>query len=98
MLATQMSQHKTDTQNDLQQKQEDAFEKTSEQVKAQEDWQQKEMQYLEQQYSNLLAEVHARAEVWCCELLIFFFQCLRDDFSSLSPLAAEGNLGMLVYF
>ncbi|NXR84702.1 CC171 protein, partial [Pycnonotus jocosus] len=55
-------QHKTDTQNHLQQKQEDAFEKMSEQLKAQEDWQQKEKQYLEQQYSNLLAEVHARAE------------------------------------
>ncbi|NWX33443.1 CC171 protein, partial [Notiomystis cincta] len=53
--------HKTDTMNDLQQNQEDAFEKMSEQLKAQELCWQKEKQYLEQQYSNLLAEVHARA-------------------------------------
>lgn len=78
MLVTQIahleyiSKHKTDTMNDLQQNQENAFEKMSEQLKAQEHCWQKEKQYLEQQYSNLLAEVHRRAQVWCCELLIFF--------------------------
>ncbi|NWR00285.1 CC171 protein, partial [Paradoxornis webbianus] len=54
--------HKTDTINDLQQNQENAFEKMSEQLKAQEHCWQKEKQYLEQQYSNLLAEIHRRAE------------------------------------
>ncbi|OWK54524.1 Coiled-coil domain-containing protein 171 [Lonchura striata] len=54
--------HKTDTVNDLQQKQEDAFEKMSEQLKAQEHCWQKEKQYLEQHYSNILAEIHARAQ------------------------------------
>ncbi|NXA80099.1 CC171 protein, partial [Thryothorus ludovicianus] len=54
--------HKTDAMNDLQQNQEDAFEKMSEQLKAQEHCWQKERQYLEQQYSNLLAEIHARAQ------------------------------------
>ncbi|XP_072778481.1 coiled-coil domain-containing protein 171-like isoform X2 [Taeniopygia guttata] len=54
--------HKTDTMNDLQQKQEDAFEKMSEQLKAQEHCWQKERRYLEEQYSNMLAEAHARAQ------------------------------------
>ncbi|NWT34487.1 CC171 protein, partial [Cardinalis cardinalis] len=54
--------HKTDTMNDLQQNQEDALEKMSEQLKAQEHWWRKEKQYLEQQYSNILAEVHARSQ------------------------------------
>ncbi|NXC61683.1 CC171 protein, partial [Aleadryas rufinucha] len=54
--------HKTDTMNDLQQNQEDTFEKMSEQLKAQDHCWQKEKQYLEQQYSNLLAEAHARAQ------------------------------------
>ncbi|XP_058679888.1 coiled-coil domain-containing protein 171-like [Ammospiza caudacuta] len=54
--------HKTDTMNDLQQNQEDALEKMSEQLKAQEHWSQKEKQYLEQQYSNALAEIHARSQ------------------------------------
>ncbi|NXQ13501.1 CC171 protein, partial [Peucedramus taeniatus] len=54
--------HKTDTMNNLQQNQEDAFEKMSEQLRAQEHWWRKEKQYLEQQYSNMLAEVHARAQ------------------------------------
>ncbi|NXP00584.1 CC171 protein, partial [Certhia brachydactyla] len=54
--------HKSDTVNDLQQNQEDAFEKMSEQLKAQEHGWQKEKQYLERQYSNLLAEVHTRAQ------------------------------------
>uniref|UniRef100_A0A8C9MLZ1 CC171 protein n=1 Tax=Serinus canaria TaxID=9135 RepID=A0A8C9MLZ1_SERCA len=52
--------HKTDTMNDLQQNQEDALEKMSEQLKAQEHWWQKEKQYLEHQYSTVLAEAHAR--------------------------------------
>ncbi|NWZ95809.1 CC171 protein, partial [Nesospiza acunhae] len=54
--------HKTDTMNDLQQNQEDALEKMAEQLKAQEHWWRKEKQYLEQQYSNVLAEVHARSQ------------------------------------
>ncbi|NWI72709.1 CC171 protein, partial [Dryoscopus gambensis] len=54
--------HKTDTMNDLQQNQENAFEKMSEQLKAQDHCWQREKQYLEEQYSNLLAEAHARAE------------------------------------
>ncbi|NXU45982.1 CC171 protein, partial [Drymodes brunneopygia] len=49
---------KTDTVNNLQQNQEDAFEKKSEQDHC---WQ-KEKEYLEQHYSNLLAEAHARAQ------------------------------------
>ncbi|XP_063037473.1 coiled-coil domain-containing protein 171-like [Melospiza melodia melodia] len=57
-----MCKHKTDTMNDLQQNQEDALEKMSEQLKAQEHWSQKEKQYLEQQYSNALAEIHARSQ------------------------------------
>ncbi|XP_037981515.1 coiled-coil domain-containing protein 171-like [Motacilla alba alba] len=54
--------HKTDTMNDLQHNQEDAFEKMSEQLKAQKHCWQKEKKYLEQYYSNILAEVHARAQ------------------------------------
>ncbi|XP_041267075.1 coiled-coil domain-containing protein 171-like [Onychostruthus taczanowskii] len=54
--------HKTDTMNDLQKNQEDAFEKMSELLKAQEHCWQKEEQYLEEQYSNRLAEVHAKAQ------------------------------------
>ncbi|NWV50253.1 CC171 protein, partial [Daphoenositta chrysoptera] len=54
--------HKTDTMNDLQQNQEDAFEKMYEQLKAQDHCWQKEKQYLEQQYSSLLAEAHGRAQ------------------------------------
>lgn len=78
MLVTQIThleyicKHKTNTMNDLQQNQENAFEKMSEQLKAQEHCWQKEKQYLEQHYSNLLAEVNTRAQVGCCELLIFF--------------------------
>ncbi|NWT96683.1 CC171 protein, partial [Urocynchramus pylzowi] len=53
---------KTDTMNDLQQNQEDAFEKMSEQLNTQEHYWQKEKQDLEQHYSNLLAEVLARAQ------------------------------------
>ncbi|XP_054141360.1 coiled-coil domain-containing protein 171-like [Melozone crissalis] len=57
-----MCKHKTETVNNLQQNQEDALEKMSEQLKAQEHWSQKEKQYLEQQYSNALAEIHARSQ------------------------------------
>ncbi|XP_054141141.1 coiled-coil domain-containing protein 171-like [Melozone crissalis] len=57
-----MCKHKTETMNNLQQNQEDALEKMSEQLKAQEHWSQKEKQYLEQQYSNALAEIHARSQ------------------------------------
>ncbi|CAN8179646.1 unnamed protein product [Coccothraustes coccothraustes] len=54
--------HKTETMNDLQQNQEDALEKMSEQFKAQEHRGQKEKQYLEHQYSTVLAEAHASAQ------------------------------------
>ncbi|KAL2294822.1 hypothetical protein Nmel_008575, partial [Mimus melanotis] len=54
--------HKTYTINKLQWNQEDAFAKMLEQLKAQEHCWQKEKKYLEQQYSNLLAEVHARTQ------------------------------------
>ncbi|CAN8220643.1 unnamed protein product [Coccothraustes coccothraustes] len=54
--------HKTETMNDLQQNQEDALEKMSEQFKAQEHRWQKEKQYLEHQYSTVLAEAHASAQ------------------------------------
>ncbi|NXY13572.1 CC171 protein, partial [Atrichornis clamosus] len=54
--------NKTDTMKDLQQNHEDAFEKIAEQLKAQEHCWHKEKKYLEQQYSNLLAEAHARAQ------------------------------------
>ncbi|XP_039572761.1 coiled-coil domain-containing protein 171-like [Passer montanus] len=53
--------HKTDTMN-FQQNQEDAFKKMSEQLKAQEHFWQKEKQYLEERYSNRLAEIQARAQ------------------------------------
>ncbi|NXD46132.1 CC171 protein, partial [Copsychus sechellarum] len=57
-----ISKHKTDTMNKLQQNQEDGFAKMFEQLKAQEDFWQKEKQYYEHQFSNLLAEVHARTQ------------------------------------
>uniref|UniRef100_A0A8C5NMD1 CC171 protein n=1 Tax=Junco hyemalis TaxID=40217 RepID=A0A8C5NMD1_JUNHY len=53
---------KTDTMNNLLQNQEDAFKKMSEEFKAQEHLWQKEKQYLEEQYSNRLAEIQARAQ------------------------------------
>lgn len=92
MLVTQIShleyvcKNKSDTMKELQQNQEDAFSKMAEQMKAQESCWQKQKKYLEQQYSGLLGEVHARAQVWWCELLIVFFFCkyLMDYFSSLS--------------
>ncbi|NXL46456.1 CC171 protein, partial [Podilymbus podiceps] len=54
--------NKTDTMKELQQSQEDAFSKMAEQMKAQESCWQKQKKYLEQQYSGLLGEVHARAQ------------------------------------
>ncbi|NXW89540.1 CC171 protein, partial [Alopecoenas beccarii] len=54
--------NKSDTMKELQQSQEDAFSKMAEQMKAQESCWQKQKQYLEQQYSGLLGEVHARAQ------------------------------------
>lgn len=76
---------KSDTMKELQQSQEDDMSKMAEQMKAQESCWQKQKKYLEQQYSDLLGEVHARAQVWCCELLIFFpCKYLIDYFSSLS--------------
>ncbi|KAM9587694.1 coiled-coil domain-containing protein 171 isoform 1-T2 [Morphnus guianensis] len=54
--------NKSDTVKELQQNQEDAFSKMAEQMKAQESCWQKQKKYLEQQYSGLLGEVHARAQ------------------------------------
>ncbi|XP_035751483.1 coiled-coil domain-containing protein 171 isoform X3 [Egretta garzetta] len=54
--------NKSDTMKELQQSQEDAFSKMAEEIKAQESCWQKEKKYLEQQYSGLLGEVHARAQ------------------------------------
>ncbi|NXP53515.1 CC171 protein, partial [Heliornis fulica] len=54
--------NKSDTIKELQQSQEDAFSKMAEQMKAQESCWQKQKEYLEQQYSGLLGEVHARAQ------------------------------------
>ncbi|NXE96636.1 CC171 protein, partial [Menura novaehollandiae] len=54
--------NKSNTMKELQQSQEDAFNKMAEQMKAQTSCWQKEKTYLEQQYSGLLGEVHARAQ------------------------------------
>uniref|UniRef100_A0A8B9NRK3 Coiled-coil domain containing 171 n=1 Tax=Apteryx owenii TaxID=8824 RepID=A0A8B9NRK3_APTOW len=54
--------NKSDTMKELQQTQEDAFNKMAEQMKAQESCWQKQQKDLEQQYSGLLGEVHARAQ------------------------------------
>ncbi|XP_021235876.1 coiled-coil domain-containing protein 171 isoform X4 [Numida meleagris] len=54
--------NKSDTMKELQQSQEDAISKMAEQMKAQESCWQKQNKYLEQQYSDLLGEVHARAQ------------------------------------
>lgn len=78
MFVTQIShlenvcKNKSNTMKELQQSQEDAFNKMAEQMKAQASCWQNEKKYLEQQYSGLLGEVHARAQVWCYELQIFF--------------------------
>ncbi|NXG21729.1 CC171 protein, partial [Grallaria varia] len=53
---------KSNTVEELQQSHEDAFNKMAEQMKAQASCWQKEKSYLEQQYSGLLGEVHARAQ------------------------------------
>ncbi|KGL98472.1 Coiled-coil domain-containing protein 171, partial [Charadrius vociferus] len=53
---------KSSTMKELQQSQEDAFSKMADQMKAQESCWQKQKTYLEQQYSGLLGEVHARAQ------------------------------------
>lgn len=69
---------------ELQQSQEDAFSKIAEQMKEQESCWQKQKKYLEQQYLGLLEEVHARAQVWYCKLLISFSgKYLMEYFSSL---------------
>ncbi|NWX90080.1 CC171 protein, partial [Nothoprocta pentlandii] len=54
--------NKSDTMKELQQTQEDAFNKMAEQMKAQEGCWEKQKKDLEQQYSGLLGEVHARAQ------------------------------------
>ncbi|NXI39140.1 CC171 protein, partial [Galbula dea] len=54
--------NKSDIMKELQQSQEDAFSKMAEQMKAQESCWQKQKTCLEQQYSSLLGEVHARAQ------------------------------------
>ncbi|KFO86327.1 Coiled-coil domain-containing protein 171, partial [Buceros rhinoceros silvestris] len=54
--------NKSDAMKELQQNQEDAFSKMAEQMKAQESCWQRQKKYLEQQYSGLLGEVHARAQ------------------------------------
>ncbi|NXT14231.1 CC171 protein, partial [Prunella fulvescens] len=86
-LLEYICKHRTDTVNNLQQNQEDAFGKMSEQFKTQEYLWQKEKQYMKQQHSHLLAGIHTRAQVWGCELLIFFFKHLMDYFNSLGLLA-----------
>ncbi|NXX81806.1 CC171 protein, partial [Urocolius indicus] len=54
--------NKSSTMKELQQSQEDAFNKMAEQMKARENHWQKQKKYLEQQYSGLLGEVHSRAQ------------------------------------
>ncbi|XP_050842463.1 coiled-coil domain-containing protein 171 isoform X2 [Serinus canaria] len=54
--------NKSNTMKELQQSQEDAFNKMAEQMKEQASCWQNEKKYLEQQYSGLLGEVHARAQ------------------------------------
>ncbi|NXS10261.1 CC171 protein, partial [Neodrepanis coruscans] len=54
--------NKSNTMKELQQSQEDAFNKMAEEIKAQASCWQKEKRYLEQQYSGLLGEVDARAQ------------------------------------
>ncbi|NXF75393.1 CC171 protein, partial [Sclerurus mexicanus] len=54
--------NKSYTMKELQQSHEDAFNKMAEQMKSQANCWQKEKKYLEQQYSSLLGEVHARAQ------------------------------------
>ncbi|XP_060618399.2 coiled-coil domain-containing protein 171 isoform X3 [Anolis sagrei] len=54
--------NKSDTMRELQQTQEDTLSKVAEQMKAQESCWLKQKKELEQQYSGLLGEVHARAQ------------------------------------
>ncbi|XP_061486307.1 coiled-coil domain-containing protein 171 isoform X3 [Rhineura floridana] len=54
--------NKSDTMRELQQTQDDTFNKVTEQMKAQESCWLKQKKELEQQYSGLLGEVHARAQ------------------------------------
>ncbi|XP_041341491.1 LOW QUALITY PROTEIN: coiled-coil domain-containing protein 171 [Pyrgilauda ruficollis] len=54
--------NKSNIMKELQQSQEDAFNKMAEQMKAQASCWQNEKKYLEQQYSGLLGEAHARAQ------------------------------------
>ncbi|XP_062985307.1 coiled-coil domain-containing protein 171 isoform X1 [Elgaria multicarinata webbii] len=54
--------NKSDTMREIQQTQEDTFNKVAEQMKAQESCWLKQKKELEQQYSGLLGEVHARAQ------------------------------------
>ncbi|NXK89698.1 CC171 protein, partial [Formicarius rufipectus] len=54
--------NKSSTMKELQQSHEDAFNRMAEQMKAQASCWQREKKYLEQQYSSLLGEVHARAQ------------------------------------
>uniref|UniRef100_A0A8D0BJB0 Coiled-coil domain containing 171 n=1 Tax=Salvator merianae TaxID=96440 RepID=A0A8D0BJB0_SALMN len=54
--------NKSDTMRELQQTQEDTFNKVAEQMKVQESCWLKQKKELEQQYSGLLGEVHARAQ------------------------------------
>ncbi|NXI87018.1 CC171 protein, partial [Rhipidura dahli] len=54
--------NKSNTVKELQQSQEDAFNKMAEQMKAQASCWENEKKYLEQQYSGLLGEVQARAQ------------------------------------
>lgn len=54
---------------ELQQTQEDTFNKVAEQIKAQEGCWQKQKKELEFQYSELLLEVQRRAQVGCAEEL-----------------------------
>lgn len=65
--------NKSDTMRELQQTQEDTFSKVTEQMKAQESCWVKQKKELEQQYSGLLGEVHARAQVqyFCQETINF---------------------------
>lgn len=79
MLITQVShleyvcKNKSDAMKALQQTQEDTFNKVAEQMKAQESCWLKQKKELEQQYSGLLGEVHARAQVqyFCQETINF---------------------------
>ncbi|NXM70342.1 CC171 protein, partial [Serilophus lunatus] len=54
--------NKSNTVKELQQSQEDVFNKMAEEMEVQASCWQKEKKYLEQQYSDLLGEIHARAQ------------------------------------